>query len=546
MWQNKILRNLFDAGVLLLLALSLWVPDVQKVLGRVFVWDQFRNWDGLIMLPGWAYTHGMGLNTDIISSWGLGAVIWISRWSQILGGFDYAHVFTVLMGMVIMYYGFLYFFLRMWLRSVLLAAALLAVAVKIQMFHAGISPLIWIFPQDTPVRHWLDLPVLWCLWQHARGGQKKYLSWAACGIGTALAWQLGTGLCLLAAFWGYLIFLLTIPGYRSLMASGFKDIRRIFFYCFLPLAVMGLVLFLLQGRAVFHPEFWENTFEPMRLFLQGVGTVSIFSCLYDRHFFAFIAGFTVPVIYAWALVIIAGRAYSKKPPCEELFLVPVCVYGLGLYLHYLAHGSISHYYAVGIPLLMVIGSYSSKMITWFSERQRLKILLLLALGAWGALFTNIFFVYYPNIFDISRMDWRPETGLFQSQFHFDQDAGMIARLVPQNQPAALIGGFETQILMQAKRRPFFYYAPLVASERPDVSGFEGTSVTTQERLAKTISQISERSPEYIFIEKRYLGQWPPEFAKYFPGIALVLRYINEHYQSQEQGLYLIAMRRKAS
>ena len=63
----------------------------------------------------------------------MGAVVWIGCWTRILGGFDYAHVLVVLMGMVIVYYGLLYAFLRMWLRSVLLAAAVLAVAVKIQI-----------------------------------------------------------------------------------------------------------------------------------------------------------------------------------------------------------------------------------------------------------------------------------------------------------------------------------------------------------------------------------------------------------------------------
>jgi hypothetical protein len=85
------------------LVLSLWVPDIQKALGRVFVWDQFRNWDALIMLPGWAYIHGLGLNTDIISSWGSLSVIVISRLAQATGAFDYAHVLTIVMVMVIAY-----------------------------------------------------------------------------------------------------------------------------------------------------------------------------------------------------------------------------------------------------------------------------------------------------------------------------------------------------------------------------------------------------------------------------------------------------------
>ena len=338
-----------------MLALSLWVPDVQKVLGRVFAWDQFRNWDSSIMLPGWAYTQGQGLNTDIISSWGMGAVVFISRCSQMLGGFDHAHVLMVLMVMTIIYYGVLYAFLRVWFCSILLSAAVIAIVVKLQMFHTGISPLIWIFPQDTPVRYWLDVPVLWCLWRHGRRLQGRYLVWAACGIGAALAWQFSTGLCLLAAFLG----VCDVFNYDSDIAADR------FLYGLLPLIVMGAILFCIGGSAVFHPEFWKNLFEPMRLFLQGVGTLSFYTCLYDRHFFAFIAGFVVPVIYAWTLICYASS--YKKSPREELFLVPLCIYGLSLYMHYLAHASISHYYAVGIPVVMVIGFWLSKIMPVFPK-----------------------------------------------------------------------------------------------------------------------------------------------------------------------------------
>jgi len=544
MEKRKFLKYCVDALVPVLLIACLWVPDVQKALGRVFVWDQFRNWDSLMMLPGWGYLHGQGLNTDIISSWGMGAVIFISRCTRILGGFDYAHVLTLLMGMAIIYYGLLYVFLRAWLRSVLLAASLVAIAVKIQMFHSGITPLIWIFPQDTPVRHWLDLSVLWYLWQHARRGQNKYLLWVASTTGAALAWQFSTGLCLLAAFWGYLIFLLMVHEYRSLMASRFQDVRRVFFYSIMPLAMMVVILFLLQGSAVFQAQFWKNLIEPIKMFLQGVGTLSFYACLYDRHFFAFIAGFVIPVIYAWTLIIIAGLGFSKRALREDLFLVPVCIYGLCLYTHYLAHSSISHYYAVGVPVVMVIGFWLSKMLTRFTQGQILKFCLLLVIGAWGALFTNVFFVYYPNIFDLSRMDWKPEVSVYQSQLYFGQDAAMIARLSPETQGAPVISSFETSLLMQAKRKVFFYYAPLVISQRMDTSGFAGTSLITQERMDKTLGQMARLSPEYIFIEKKLLGQWPPEMAQYYPGIIVVLRYVLEHYQPQEQGMYLIAMRKK--
>ena len=121
---------------------------------------------------------------------------------------------------------------------------------------------------------------------------------------------------------------------------------------------------------------------------------------------------------------------------------------------------------------------------------------------------------------------------------------MIARLVPQDQRAALISSFEAPLLIQAGRAPFFYYGPLVSSTRMDTNGFAGTSLITQQRLTKTIDQIAQQSPEYIFIEKKLLGQWSQAYAQYFPGIIAVLRYISERYSPQEEGMYLMAMHRK--
>jgi len=117
-------------------------------------------------------------------------------------------------------------------------------------------------------------------------------------------------------------------------------------------------------------------------------------------------------------------------------------------------------------------------------------------------------------------------------------------LTIQDQPVALISSFETQILIQAKRKPFFYYAPLVTSERLDINGFAGTTIYTQERLSKTLNQIMQQAPDYIFIEKRLLGQWPAQYAQSFPGIIIVLRDVLQHYQPQEQGMYLIALHKK--
>lgn len=542
--KQRTLRWGIDGVVLLLLIVCLWVPDVQKALARVFVWEQFRNWDQAIMMPAWAAVNHEGLNTDVYAWWGMGAAVFIGKCAKLLGGFDYARVLTVMMGMVIVYYALLYAFLRAWLGSVVLAAACVAVAVKVQMFNSGISPIIWAFPQDTPLRHWLDVPVLWCLWRHTQFHRRKYLDWAACGIGAGLAWSFSTGLCLLAAFWGYLIFLAMRHESRSVLYSNYLEIRRTCFSAVLPLCVMIAIFLGMQGRGILGGEFWRNLWEPIGLFLGGTGTLSFYSCLFDRHFFAFIAGFVIPLIYVWTLMIAGGMEFYETGMRRDIFVVPLCLYGLAMYLHYLAHASTNHYYAVGVPVVMVLGFWALKLLDFLAPAQRIKVAGLLAILAWGALLTNTYFVYYPNVFDLSHNVWATEVGLYQSGFSFDEDAQMIARLTPPQTKAAVISSFEVPMLMQANRQPFFYYAPLVNSQRVDINGFAGTSLITQERLDKTIRQITDQNPDYIFVDKRLLGTWPAEYARYYPGIILALKYVVDHYEPQDQGRILVALHRK--
>ena len=53
---------------------------------------------------------------------------------------------------------------------------------------------------------------------------------------------------------------------------------------------------------------------------------------------------------------------------------------------------------------------------------------------------------------------------------FTKDAQLIASLTAHSDEVPLISGFETEMLMQANRKPFFYYFPLFIS-RPDDHAF---------------------------------------------------------------------------
>ncbi len=65
MTRNALFKRAIDGLMILSVAACLWVFDLDKVLGLVFTWEQFRNWDTVVMMPGWAYAHGLHLNMDI-------------------------------------------------------------------------------------------------------------------------------------------------------------------------------------------------------------------------------------------------------------------------------------------------------------------------------------------------------------------------------------------------------------------------------------------------------------------------------------------------
>jgi len=265
----------------------------------------------------------------------------------------------------------LYAFLRVWLRNILIAIVTVAITVKIQMFHSGISPLVWNFPQDTPVRHWLDIPVFYCLWRHASRFQDKYLMCSGLGV-VSPCLGIKYRVMLAGSVLGYLIFLLIFPENKSFLASNYEDIRRISFYFLMPLAVMGGVFFLMQGMTILAGNSGRTLLSPCNCFYRGwvfclfipVCMTGIFSRLSQGLWFR------------WFM---DGPWQSSQPVLfQEITswrLIPgsLCLYGLCLYVHYLARASTSHYYAVGIPVVMVIGFWLSKLMQKFKLLRALQV-----------------------------------------------------------------------------------------------------------------------------------------------------------------------------
>lgn len=68
----------------------------------------------------------------------------------------------------LLYYAACFIFLRSWLQSDLMAAAGVLAMIKLQLFNLGVAPLVWLYPDHTPLAHWPDIMVFTLLLSYLR------------------------------------------------------------------------------------------------------------------------------------------------------------------------------------------------------------------------------------------------------------------------------------------------------------------------------------------------------------------------------------------
>jgi hypothetical protein len=131
---------------------------------------------------------------------------------------------------------------------------------------------------------------------------------------------------------------------------------------------------------------------------------------------------------------------------------------------------------------------------------------------------------------------------WKNSYDVTADAAMIGQLVPPEGRVAIISSFETDILMTAKRRPLFYYSPLIDSRFMQTLEFGGTYLHTHGRLQQFFSDLSQQGPAYIFVEnKLFNGQLDPSMYEGNTALRSMKEYLQQNYHVQEQGKYLSAL-----
>jgi hypothetical protein len=590
---NARIHRYWDLFFALLIFLVIYIPDIRGLLARMFMTDHFYHFDLIIMSPAWAHLKGAVLDIDQFTFYAIGLPIVISWLAQIAGGFSYYSVAMVLCVGTVIYYIGVYALARFWLKSIPVAMAMVLLLIKWQMFHPGVSPIIFNYPSATIWRYPLDIVFLFLLLSHLRRPDWRLLAAAAIVCGFSSFYMIDTGVYMSIAFAFYLLGDLVM----GIQEGPLTDVRRKVLSAagmllIAPMTALGF-LWIAQGQYLFTAVFWKNLSELPGFFLMGYSDLPIYKSLLDGKYLESWMGFFIPFVYTLALVVTSTLFLLRKVSREHLFIATLAVYGLGLYHYYICRSADTSYYVVVLPFVFISGFLLNRIIGRDNARRNPLLGAVLA-GAAFALFTNHYFLNYPNLLNLSRnpathpvtvmklddglsyfnhndMAWTAQLKLsanslgesnedlktekdfaddgqlkdyFSQEFDFSRDADLIDRLTGKEERVALISSFETKILIQADRRPLFYYFPLTYSRPMHMRMFDMTALWTTGRLNKTMQQLQEGAPTYIFMEKILLAQSVPQYYEYlYPDLLVILNYIHQNYVPYDQGHYLIAMKR---
>ena len=570
----------------------LYVPDTRSVLARMFMGDYFRHFDSFLA-PAWAYYKGAVLNVDVMTEYGIGAPVMMVMFSKMVGGLTYTHVLWFWMGGSILYFVLCFVFLRRWLGSFVLALTGTLLAIKFQMFHSGVTPFVFTFPSATVMRYFWDIFFFLFLLAHLHSLRKRYLLSAAICCGVQIYCMTTCGYCLTIALVAYVAALMIVKDLRLLVCKNIFD-----YLCYsgvlalVPLTTLFLLV-LTQGAHLWTAEFWYNMQEFNNYFLSGFGLMPMYETIQKKEALAGFMGFFIPVVYLGTFLMSAGLLYQGKIQRDDLMAATVSLYGLAIYHYYVGRSAPTSYYVVCIPYVFVLCFWAQRWLLFFNKESRRLVLLSLVVLVIYALVTNHTYLTYPNVLNVSKnpvvdpllvqplpdgrsyfnapvskvgedqkvevnslgekdegikyeKDFKTDAELdkfYEQESDFSTDATLIKGLTSPSDTVALLSSFEIKMLMQADRKQFFYYSPILIARPMRMRNFPNSTMYSMVHVKRTMHQFEQSKPKYIFMEKIYLKA--PGF-KNFQDASLVevLNYVFANYAPVQEGRYLIAMKRK--
>ncbi len=577
-----------DVLIASVIAACVYVPDTEALLAHMFLGEHLHHFDHFIMAPAWGMLQGSVLDVDVRSQYGIGSIAVFNGLMALMGGISYVHGLAAVIWLCTVYFVLVYVFLRRWLPGRWLAIACWAMIFKAQIAFELAFPVVFTYPQATVARQWLD--VLWFIQMlyFMDKQDARWLAGASLTAGAALWYVPSTGFYLGMAH----TVMVVMAGLRQ------ETLRRRVVACVWPTALMiisAVVLYVFTcGVWFFRPVFWHNLKDFFQT-LMLVSTAPMMRVIVDQTWDALI--FCVIVLMYTATIIKVGLDYLRgRDHRREWFLLGLSVYGLGSLEHYVLLSLGNNYYTKALPFFVILFYWLAKALSCLASLWQHRLKGAIAGAALAALVTNHSFIAYPGLLNISRnplldprvarplpdgrpyffhkhryfppqnylpvnslgqaddgwmtegqfKDHRQLIAYFRQYTDFTIDAALIDALTSPKDHVPLISSYEVMILMQAKRRPFFYIFPFLDDRPMRIRSFGVDLLHTRQQLSTIIADFEQRKPPVVFMEKIMLldpdRNWYEETA---PGLMGLLRYVKAHYAPFAQGQYLIAMRRNS-
>ncbi|MFA5087883.1 MAG: hypothetical protein WC552_02475 [Candidatus Omnitrophota bacterium] len=532
---------------LMFIAAAIYIPNLKGAVAVVFKTDRFYHTDSFIMAPGWAVTKGLILNVDVLNHYGfVGMPIVLSNITKLFGAFTYENVLLTFMVMTIVYFMLTYLFLKSWLRSSILAAAGVLLALKFQLFWFSPSDFfIWRFPSVTVVRYFFDVLFFMFLWLHIEKRQRRYLLLMAGCVGFSLFYLIDTGVYLFFSLFVYLFITFLMEQTRLYIYKKKQDALGMSGYAFIPVIVAFILHWVFAGKHVFAKLYWQNLLECAVMFVKGSGSLPIYEGLLQKQYWAFFAGIFMGLLYLFTVIFCTALIYLKKMDTKNSIIVVIGVYGLSLYHYWICRSAPMSYLPVCIPAVFIICFWMREWIGDFEAKRGLRIALIFLSVSAFSLLTTPGFIRYPNVFNLTRNNLRQEINDFQEALSIEEDAKMIASLTREEYRVPLISSFEMAFLIKADRAPYFRRISFISSRSLQMKDFGGIIYLLKSHFNELMEKLDEDKPEIIFFEKKLiLGEIPAIYYQYYEELTVLTNYVRKNYVPLRQGKYLVALARK--
>jgi hypothetical protein len=530
------------AGLMLLL----YIPNREAMIANLYVIDRFYHWDSFIMAPAWAFLKGAILNVDVFSQYGNGMVILVSSLSRWLGGFTYPHVLLTMILLAVIYFSFFYLLLVLWLKSRLLGVLGLVLALRLHLFSLGVDDgyIIWKYPSGTLVRFLPDIFSLTCVWLHVEKQRHRFLLGGAGCVGIAIFYMTDIGIYLLMSLYGYLVLVLASSTSRYMLYKTPKDIFVIAGYALLPIVIAVSLMWFHAGFYIGQAAFWQNMMEYIQLSLEGYDALPVGYSLQLKAFFPFFMGLVIFGVYLLTFSVQAGLHVIGKSCPAGLFSAVLSIYGLCLFHYYIFRSAVASYYGVCLPFVGIICYWLSCFLHNHHALVRRKILFLSLTIAVLVLLSKQSCLVYPNVFNLAGTSFQSQLQQMHEDLVIEDDVRMITRLTDPQQKVCLLSSFETAILMQADRKPFFYYFPLMSPRFLRMMDYGGMKIVTHRQWQKVLDEL-ETEPSRVFIEKKlFRGQIPKIYYERYPSLTRLIGFLAKYYEPEYEGRYLMCLKRK--